>query len=155
MMSGKSGTVALFLRNLPPNVNCKDLKSFVQRGLQTEGVVGLPLFNLCSNCRILRITDLATGTTQYHGLVEVKPARIAMQAIQVLSRREIRETAIEVRRYRHRSTWGEHWHRADELQIGTLVLRPLTERRRANVKIDLVESTPMTGEYEGEPALST
>jgi hypothetical protein len=127
----------------------------VVKELQRAGVRGLPLFNLCSNCRILRITDQAAGTVEYHGLVEVQPARIALQAIQILNGKEIGRTPIEVRRYRHRSAWGEHQHRSDSFRGGALVARPLLERRRGNVKIELLEATPAVENYEDETALAT
>ncbi len=141
-MGGQSGTITLFLRNLPPNTSRKDLKTFVHDELREAKVSGLPLFSLCTNCTILCITDRATGTVAYHGLVEVKPARIGLRAIQVLNGRELHGTPIEVHRYRHRSAWGEHRQRSEDGGSGQVVARPLMERRRANLKIDLVESTP-------------
>ena len=87
--------------------------SFVRKQLQLAGVRGIPLFDLCTNCNILRITDRATGSVEYHGLVEVRPARIALQAIQILNGQEFGGRAIAVRRYRHRTIWGESRHRSD------------------------------------------
>jgi hypothetical protein len=141
-MRGKSGTVVLFLSHLPPNTNCRDIKAFMQAELRKSGVRGLPFFNLCTNCSILRITDPAAGTTEYHGLVEVRPALIALRAIEVLNGKELNGAPIAVRRYRHRSTWGEHRHRSDPARGGDLVAAPLVERRRANLRIELVEATP-------------
>jgi hypothetical protein len=152
-MSGKSGAVALFLRNLPPNTSRKDLKSFVHRELQRAGVTGLPLFNLCTNCSILRVQGLGAGTIEYHGLVEVQPARIALLAIDILNGKQMHGAAIEVRRYRHRSQWGEHRQRSEPFLGGALLAVPLTERRRANLKIDLVERTPALPASQGQPAL--
>ena len=140
---GQTGSVALFLRDLPPDTSRKDLLAFVRDALRAAGVRGMPLISLCSNCQIMRITDPAAGTVEYHGLIEIQPARIVIQAIEVLNGRELKGRPIEVRRYRHRSTWGEHrlrhWgHNGTD----GLVARPLVERRRENLKIDLVDATP-------------
>ncbi|HYN78094.1 MAG TPA: RNA-binding protein [Lamprocystis sp. (in: g-proteobacteria)] len=146
-MSGKHGTVALFLSPLPPNFTRRDLKAFLCRELRKVGVRGIPLFRLCTNCSILRITDRAAGTVEYHGLVEVRPARVAMQAVQLINGTEVNGTLIEVRRYRHRSLWGEHRHRSNAGQGGPLVAHPLTERRRAHLHLELVSGTPAVTEY--------
>lgn len=138
-MSGKNGAVMLFVRNLPSSITRRDLKHFIQRELRKAGIRGFPLLSTCTNCSILRITDPATGKREYHGLVEMQPARIALQAISVLNGKEINGTPMEVRRYRHRSAWGERRSRGSSGGIGTSVL---PERRRPNLKIELVEATP-------------
>ncbi len=103
IMGGKTGLVTLFLRNLPPNTSRKDLRAFVRIALREAGVRTLPLINACANVSIMRITDLAAGTIEYHGLLEVRPAHIAMLAIQLLNGRARHGTPIEVHRYRQRS----------------------------------------------------
>lgn len=143
IMGGKTGSVALFLRNLPPNTSRRDLRAFVQNALREAGVRTLPLVGVCANASIMRITDLAAGTTEYHGLVEVRPARLAMLAIRVLNGRALHGCPIEVRRYRQRSPWGEHRQRQQEASgSATVVARALVERRREHLKIDLVKATP-------------
>ena len=154
-MRGNSVTVALFLSPIPPNTSRRDIKSFVQQELARAGVCGLPLFNLCTNCRILCITDLTAGTIEYNALVEVRPARIAMQAIQILNGKDLNGSPLKVRRYRHRSSWGEHRHRSDPIRGGALVAQPLVERRRANLRIDLVQATPAIEAYGDSPLLSS
>ncbi|WP_295429455.1 RNA-binding protein [uncultured Thiodictyon sp.] len=142
-MGGKTGSVVLFLRNLPPNTSRKDLREFVQGALREAGVRTLPFVSVCANASIMRIADLAAGTTEYHGLIEVRPARLAMLAIRVLNGRALHGCPIEVRRYRQRSPWGEHRQRQQEASgSATVVARPLVERRREHLKIDLVKATP-------------
>lgn len=157
-MGGKNGSVMLFLRNLPPNVSRRDLKTFVVAGLRQAGVRGSPLLQMCANCSILRIFDPAQGTTEYHGLVEVQPARIAIQAIDILNGQALGGTPIEVRRYRQRSPWGQRRQRRPAQGggegSGAVVAEPLRERRRPNLKIDLVDATPGLGEATALPVLS-
>ena len=150
-MGGKNGSVLLFVRNLPYNVSRRDLKQLIQWELKKAGIRGLPLMSTCANCSILRITDPATGTQEYHGLVEMQPARIALQAISILNGKEIAGTPMEVRRYRHRSAWGEHGsgHYGDS--AGKRVTH---ERRRPNLKVELVDATPSVEAINRTPVLS-
>jgi hypothetical protein len=153
-MGGKNGSIMLFLRNLPPNVSRRDLKTFVLAELRKAGVRGNPLLHLCANCSILRIVDPDRDTVEFHGLVEVQPARIAMQAIDVLNGKCLGGTPIEVRRYRQRSPWGERRQRAESQDDTTVVAEPLRERRRPNLKIDLVDSTPPVDGFSQLPVAS-
>ena len=153
-MGGKNGSIMLFLRNLPPNVARRDLKSFVVAELRRAGIRGNPLLHLCANCSILRIVDPDRNTTEYHGLVEVQPARVAMQAIEVLNGKCLGGCPIEVRRYRQRSPWGERRQRAEARGDATMAAEPLRERRRPNIKIELVDATPPLEELSELPVAS-
>jgi len=142
-MGGKSGSLALILHDLPPGISRKDLRAFVCNALREAGIRTMPFVGRCSNCSIMRIADLATGTTEYHGLIEVRPARIAMQAIRILNAKSLLGHPLQVRRYRHRSPWGEHSARQQAAGgSGILVARTLVEQRREHLRIDLVEATP-------------
>lgn len=144
-MSGKFGSIMLFFRDLPPDVSRRDLRMFVSSGLRESGVRGNPLVQVCGNCSILRVFDPATRATEYHGFVEVKPARVAMMAIGILNGRPLRGTPVEVRRYRQRSPLnerraaGSHLPSRGELELAGQIRR---DRRRPNLQIDLVETTP-------------
>jgi hypothetical protein len=141
-MGGKNGSVVLFLRNLPFNFSRRDLKSFVLSELKKAGIRGTSFRAPCSNWTVLRITDRSKGTQEYHGLVEIRPARIAMQAIAVLNGKAIAGTSIEVHRYRHRSPWGEYLNRHQDDGTSIDDLKRSIEGRRLNIKIDLVDETP-------------
>lgn len=152
-MSGKSGSIVLFLRHLPCDVSRRELKEFVHVHLRRAGVRGTLLLQLCSHCSILRVTDLSRGSEEYHGLVEIQPAGLALQAIDILNGKHVCGKPIEVRRYRHRSPWGELRARRAGEESGTEDLPPMIERRRQNLKIELVESTPVLHGAPAEPAL--
>ena len=147
-MSGKTGAVCLFLRDLPSDLSRRELKTFVTGRLKDAGIRGTLLLNVCSNCSILKITDLANGQQEFHGLVEIQPARIAVQALEALNGAMLGGKPLQVRRYRHRSPWGEHQVRRGE-NAGAPI-QPLVERRRPNLKIELVERTPTLIERRGE-----
>jgi RNA recognition motif-containing protein len=150
-MSGKNGSIMLFVRNLPTSVTRRDLRQFIQRELKQAGIRGLPLMSTCTSCCILQITDPATGSREYHGLVEMQPARIALQAIAILNGKEIAGTPMEVRRYRHRSTWGMY----NGCLLGqSSEADAIHERRRPNLRIELVDATPSVEVVDGEPVLT-
>jgi hypothetical protein len=152
-MSGKSGSIVLFVRHLPRNVSRRDLKAFVHSELRRVGVRGTLLLHLCSDCRILRVTDTAKGSQQYHGLVEIQPAGLALQAIDLLNGKQLCGKPVEVRRYRNRSPWGQHRARLADDASGTNEMPPMIERRRQSLRIDLVESTPRLEGARAVPAL--
>jgi hypothetical protein len=157
-MSGKSGSIVLFIRHLPRDVSRRDLKAFVHSELRRAGVRGTLLLHLRSSFSILRITDLAKGSEEYQGLVEIQPARLALQAIDLLNGKHLCGKPVEVRRYRHRSPWGEHRARREDGTSGGYEsagheVTPMIERRRQNLKIELVESTPMLERHTATPAL--
>jgi RNA recognition motif-containing protein len=150
-MSGKSGSVVLFLRNLPIDFSRQDLKKFVQSELKKAGIRGTPLRSPCSNYTVLRITDRSSGTREYHGLVEIQPARIAMQAMEVLNGKMIAGKPVEVRRYRHRSPWGRHAAQGE--QTSAEDFRVAIESRRQNIQIEVVDDPPGTPMADRVPAL--
>ena len=152
-MRGKSGSVVLFLRNLPADFSRKDLKAFVQSGLKEAGIRVTPLRNPCSNYTVLRITDRSTGAQEYHGLVEIAPANIAIQAMEVLNGKSIAGKPVEVRRYRHRSPWGGQRSRASGDEASQKDVRIKIEGRRQNITIELVDEEPSTAAAERVTAL--
>jgi hypothetical protein len=88
-----------------------------------------------SNCSILRITDPLTAASEYHGLIEIQPAKAAMRAIDELNGRELNGKKIEARRYYNRSLLRDrlqHGSGMDGAKGGR------QERRRINLKIELV-----------------
>jgi len=125
----------LFLRRLPEGVTCKELKQFIQTTVRELDSRPFPLKAAVCNCSIVCISDSESGTREYHGLVEVQPAKAAIDAIALLNGRELRGQKIEVRRYQHRSPLRDQ---RDEPSGYTGESPELYERRRPNLRIDLV-----------------
>jgi hypothetical protein len=125
----------LFLRGLPEDLTRREFKAFVQtamKGLDSRTFSFKA--NVCS-CAILRITDHTNGGVEHHGLVEIQPAKAAMRAIEELDGKHLKGARIEVRRYHHRSPLRDR--RGSKKELGSPDNRQ-KERRRGNVKIDLV-----------------
>jgi hypothetical protein len=129
----------LFVKNLPKHFTRQGLRSFVLMHLKSD-------LQSCSlhrqsllHCEIMRVTDRNIENTEHYGLIEVAPAKLALRAIDVLNGQEIAGQKVEVHRYCHRASWGQ--------QSGDVMLarRGIDDRRRRNLKFDLVHSPAPRG----------
>lgn len=138
-MTGKRRTIMLFFQQLPHHVTQHDLRLFIVRALRSASLP-LPLVgNPISHCEILRITDRQTGQVEHHGLVEIGPARIAIQAIEILNGRNFEGHIVAVHRYRHRGIWtGQVKDPREDPPSGQ-------DRRRHNLMRDLLPSPAKRG----------
>jgi hypothetical protein len=136
-MLGKRGSVMLFVRGLPEDVSGKELKHFIQTAVRELDSRPFSLKATVCNCNIVCVSDREDDSRNYHGLVEVQPAKAAIDAIGALNGRELRGHKIEVRRYQHRSPLRDQ---RDEPAGYTGESADLYERRRRNLRIDLVNA---------------
>lgn len=142
-MRGKRSTVVLFIRGLPSDVSNKELKTFIRKTLKESGLRSQTIFSeSVGDCNILRITDPQTGQIEFHGLIEIRPAVLAMRAIDVLNETKFRESPLETRRYRQRSPLerGDGQGAVSNPSTAGPENPQKEEQRRAALKIDLVES---------------
>lgn len=136
-MLGKRGSMMLFLRGLPENLTRKELKAFIQSAVESADNRSFYFKVTVCTCTILRITDQSNGSVEHHGLVEIQPAKAAMQAIEVLNGKDFKGARIEARRYHHRTPLRDR--RREKITYDQAENRQ-KERRRRNIKIDLVGS---------------
>jgi len=129
-MTRKGASFLLFLPSLPESATRKDVKQFVRDGLAESGYHGLALFGAVTRCSILCVTDPVSGKSECHGLVQIRPAKAAMQAIEALNGKELLGSKVEVRRYHQRSGLPS-----------ALASAAQKERRRRELKLDLVETS--------------
>lgn len=148
-MLGKRCSVLLFLRHIPTGVTRKELKSFVRKAVKEIDHRPFTTRTTVGNCSILCITDPERGTREYHGLVEVQPAPAAMQAIEILNCKLLRGRPIEAHRYRHRSPMQASQLGCDD---GLILATVRAERRRTNIKIDLVPKSGIDVSKPSRPA---
>lgn len=139
-MRGKSGSVVVFLGGLPPRVTAKGLKAFVSDAIEADCPRGLRIGSSICDCSILRITDLNTGDIELHGLLEIRPAVLAMRAIERLDGTSLLGKPIVARRYRQRSPMSTPRQATETDDAGQSVGVALVERRRSNLKIELADS---------------
>lgn len=135
-MSGKRGTVVLFVKGLPESISRKELKTCFQRSVRNGWKLPLTGRSSIGACDIVRITNRDNNQIEHYGLVEVQPATLALQAIKSLNGSSLQGKNIEVRRYHHRSGFRDR--RKDEPLSDTQNRRVL-ERRRPDLSIELVD----------------
>lgn len=134
-MLGKRGSMMLFLKGLPEKLTRRELKAFVQAAVSSASNRAFSFnANVCA-CSILRLTDRSSGSVEHHGLVEVKPAKAAMQAIEDLNGKEFNGVRIEARRYHHRTHLRDR--RRNRIALDRTENRR-DDRRRRDIKVDLV-----------------
>jgi hypothetical protein len=120
----------LFLPALPAGATRHVLKQFVREGLSASGYRGLARAMAISRCSIIRVTDPASGTSELHGIVRVRPAKAAMDVMETLQGRTLLGEPMQVRRYLQRTQLGV---------AATLVCLG-AERRRSGLRLELIDS---------------
>ena len=127
----------LFVKGLPESITHRELKAQFKHltgprwrsYLAGNGSIGV--------CDIVRVTNHDTSEVEFHGLVEIQPAKLALRAIRELHGSAIRGHTIEVRRYHQRSPLrGKYMYDAEPAAVDNL-----DERRRENLGIELIAST--------------
>jgi hypothetical protein len=84
-MLGKRSSIMIFIRDLPANLTPKELKAFVLAGVRAAPAGSSAIKGTIASCTILRMSDPKSGSEEYHGPVEVQPAKAAIHAISVTS----------------------------------------------------------------------
>ena len=127
----------LFLRSLPEGMTCKELKSIIRTTIRRSIARPLWLATPVRDCSIFSITDPENGSREFHGLVEIQPAKLAAEAMEALRGRKIDGKPLEVRRYYSRSRLRDRRELAAEEAAGG---NRKGDRRRHNLKIELISS---------------
>lgn len=133
----------LFIRCHGEAFDRDTLTDFVDRGLRGPWYKGFRARGEVVACRIVRVMDLAGRRVEYHGLVEVRPARIGWYLIQRLQGRPLQGRPVQVRKWFERSAQG-----MDRRQLGGLAVLPAErERRRVAdrrrlVRVQLLDTLP-------------
>jgi hypothetical protein len=136
----KCGSLVVFLSDLPAQLTVRDLKDLIREEIRSAPPRRLHLGTRICECSILRITDLNRGTVEYHGLVEIRPPRLAIQVIDRLDGKLLGGQRISVRRYRQRSPLGHTGPGTAAGTEGDDVAPDLVERRRTNLRIELADT---------------
>ncbi len=134
-MTGKHVAVMLFVTGLSERVTRNELISIFRHLIKSSWRTRWAHRDPIRSCNIVRITDRDSGDVEYHGLVELQPAKLALSAIRELSGAEIGGNRIEIRRY-FRSPLHNQLRYAMESKSA---VRIRDDRRRSNLKIELVE----------------
>lgn len=119
------------------------LMEFVRRALRGPWYTGFRRRGEMVDCRIVRVMDLAGRRAEYHGLIEVRPTRVAWCLVQHLDGQPLQGRVVQVRK------WFERNSRCtDRRQLAGLSAYPRhldrrsgRERRRL-VRLQLLDDLP-------------
>jgi hypothetical protein len=134
----------LFVKGLPESITDRELKMQFQHLTGPRWRSYLAGCGSIGVCDIIRVTNHETGEVEFHGLVEVQPAKLALRAIRELHGSKIRGHSIEVHRYQQRSPLRGKYSYNVEMEADN----PRDERRRDNLSIELVPSAQTFGFFQ-------
>lgn len=130
----------VFIRLLPESVTQSDLRKFVSRAMRSYWS---SLFFPSSRIRSTEIRKCSNSTNhsvEYHGIVDIEPAKAAVKAIRKLNRRSLKGKEVEVRKYYQRSALRDR--RIDDAEDIPTGERRRQDRRRQAMHIERV---PISG----------
>ena len=134
-MTGKHSAVMLIVTGLTERATRKELKSIFQSLIKNHRGSGWNGQGTIRSCEIIRITDSSNDSVEYHGLVELQPAKLALLAARELNGTEIGGKPIGVHRYQHRSSLSnQHCY----LQSGEESNQAGDDQRRSSLTIELM-----------------
>lgn len=119
------------------------LTDFVRRGLRGPWYTGFRSQGELVACQILRLMDASGRHVEYHGLVEVRPARVGWELIERLHGRRLQGRAVQLRKWFERAGRG-----SDRRRLSGLAAFPTArenrqgrERRRL-VRVQYLDQLP-------------
>jgi RNA recognition motif-containing protein len=131
----------IFIRLLPESVTQGELRRFVEKAIHSPW---RNLFLARSKIRMAEIRKLvnrATGSVEYHGLVDIEPAKGAVTAIRKLHLTPLKGKTVEVRKYYKRSPLRDRRERGNKNEA-VFENRRKRDRRRQNL---VAESVTISG----------
>ena len=134
----------VFLRLLPAFTDRRDIGRFVRQAIGPHWYNPFrPKIQIVA-CDILRITDLDTRLTEYHGLVQLDNPDRDPNALQRLGEAQLNGSKLEVREFHHRSRQRDRRGLAATLKNGlTDRGRRKRGRRRTNLLIEQVSTSDL------------
>ena len=133
-MTGKHRAVLLIITGLPESITSEELKARFQRRIQPRWWSLLTGSSSIRICNIIRITYRDTGDVEYHGLLEIQPAKLALRAIREMNGSIIHGCTISVHRYRHRSPVQDVYSIGSDSESDQVTV----ERRRSDLGVELI-----------------
>jgi hypothetical protein len=135
-------SVQIFIRLLPDDVSQSDLRHFVSDALHRSWFVRSSNGQIVA-VEIRKLTNSETYSTEYHGIVDVEPAKAAMQAIQKLNRNNLKGKDVEVRKFFQRSDLRDRRRHLSDEAISEE--RRKRDRRRSHMQEERVHRSGALG----------
>jgi len=126
----------IFFRLIPDSVTEKDLRRFVRNALCSPWRRLLRRWGNIRSIRIIKITNQETFSIEYHGLVDVEPARLADAAIKKLDRMELGGRPVQVRKFHKRSGYRDRRRQDPGMEGLAIHNRRIKDRRRATLSTE-------------------
>ncbi len=130
----------IFIRLLPESVTQGELRKFVEKAMHSPWRSLFFSHSKIHTAEIRKLVNRATGSVEYHGIVDIEPAKGAVAAIRRLDRTPLRGKTVEVRKYYQRSPLRDR--RGGEAAGESSDNRRKRDRRRPNL---VAESVTISG----------
>lgn len=135
----------VFVRRIDPTTTRKELERFFNKGLKPGwAFFPFPTHGAIKRCEILCITDKDNRSVEYHGLVEIMPAKAAVSAIQRLNGSLLKGKSVEVRKYSRRSSYRDRRDHFSDLEPASEERRK-RDRRRPNLHSRILHASSTQG----------
>jgi len=128
----------IFFRLIPDSITEKVLRRFVRDALCPPWRRLFRRWGNIRSIRIIEITNQETFSIEYHGLVDVEPARLADAAIKKLNRTELGGRSVQVRKFHKRSGYRDRRIQGPGIEELAIQNRRKRDRRRASLSTERV-----------------
>ena len=133
----------VFIRLLPESVTKNDLRKFIGKAIDSPWQSLFPPSNRIRSTEMRKLSNGQSHSVEYHGIVDIEPAKGAVKAIRKLHRTPLKGKEVEVRKYYQRSSLRDRRNKQQE--VSPTDERRRHDRRRASL---LVESVWISGPLE-------
>ena len=124
----------IFIRRLPASTSRMDLRRFVSNALQPRWYqLEFESLGQLISCDIFRVCDKKSSQSEFHGIVDIEPAKTAMQVIERLNGEHLHSKPMLVRKFYCRSLARDRRVQLGPTPTYILEKRRIT-RRRQNLK---------------------
>ena len=129
----------IFFRLIPDSITEKDLRRFVRNALCSPWRRLFRRWGNIRSIRIIKITNQETFSIEYHGLVDVEPARLAESAINKLDRTELGGRPVQVRKFHKRSVYRDRRRQDPGMEGLAIHNRRRKDRRRTSLSTERMQ----------------
>ena len=130
----------VFIRMLPESVTVTDLEQFVDKAMQRSWSGLFRNRGSYDKLQILKITDRDTQSIEFHGLLEIEPAEVALSVMKKLNNMRLKGQLLQVRRYFRRSPYLDRRGQMPGREELKFVDRRTGDRRRPHLEIESVDT---------------
>ncbi len=128
----------IFYRHLPRGTTTREINKVTMKGCKAAmGLTSLFRKNPVKRSKIIRINDLETKNTEYHGLVQVDSPTMAQSIIESLNGKTVNGLHINPHRYHRR--FPSRDRRSHQTAHPNQLERRKGDRRRSNLVTQVLE----------------